>query len=190
MKTRAGLDREALVAAAIAIVDSDGVAGLSMARLARHVGVRPPSLYAHIANQRALRKQLWLWAVGDLGERLRASVMGRSGEEALFAFADALRAYAELFPGRYRLTLEPPEPFDGEAAAARRHANAAFQAVIGSFGLDRTHAARVGRAMRSAIHGFVMLEADDALGDDDVDESFRQMIELLAKGLRPAALVS
>lgn len=185
MASRVGLDRRAVVTAAVGIVDREGVAALSLARLATDLGIRAPSLYAHVDGLQGLRRELWLWAVNDLGELLRASVMGRSGDEALFAFATAFRDYAVRFPGRYRLTLDPPDPFDDEAAAVRRRANEAFQAVIRSFGLDREQATHIGRALRAAIHGFVTLEADDALGDDDVDESFRQMVTLLAKGLRP-----
>lgn len=187
MATRVGLDRGAVVAAAIRIADQDGVDALSLARLAADLGIRTPSLYAHVDGQRGLRRELWLWAVGDLGEVLRASVMGRSGEDALFAFATAFRDYAVRHPGRYQLTLRPPVPFDDVAAAARRRANEAFLAVLRSCGVDRSRGVHAGRALRAAIHGFVALEADDLLGRDDVDESFRQMVALLAHGLHPAA---
>ncbi len=185
MASRVGLDRRAVVAAAARLVDGEGVAALTLARLAADLGIRAPSLYAHVDGLHGLRRELWLWAVDDLGDRLRTSVMGRSGEDALFAFAAAFRDYAVRFPGRYRLTLDPPVPFDDEAAAVRRRANEPFRAVIRSFGLDRVRATHAGRALRAAIHGFVTLEADDALGDEDVDESFRQMVTLLANGLRP-----
>lgn len=185
MASRVGLDRRAVVTAAVGIVDREGVGSLSLVRLATDLGIRAPSLYAHVSGLQGLRRELWLWAVDDLGERLRTSVMGRSGEDALFAFAAAFRDYAVRFPGRYRLTLDPPEPFDDEAAAARRRANDAWQAVIRSFGLDRDQATHTGRALRASIHGFVTLEAEGALGDEDVDESFRQMVTLLANGLRP-----
>ncbi len=185
MASRVGLDRRAVVSAAVGIVDREGFASLSLVRLAADLGIRAPSLYAHVDGLQGLRRELWLWTVDDLGDRLRSSVMGRSGDDALFAFATAFRDYARHFPGRYRLTLDPPVPFDDVAAAVRRRANEAFQAVIRSFGLDRAQATHTGRALRAAIHGFVTLEADDALGDESVDESFRQMIALLANGLRP-----
>lgn len=190
MASRVGLDRNAVVSAAVGIVDREGVAALSLARLADHLGIRTPSLYAHVHGQRGLRRELWLWAVADLGEVLRASVMGRSGEDALFAFATAFRDYAIRYPGRYQLTLDPPEPFDEQADATRRRANEAFLAAIRSFGVDHAQAVHAGRALRAAIHGFVTLESDDVLGRDGVDESFRQMVTLLAKGLGPQAQVA
>jgi AcrR family transcriptional regulator len=183
MASRVGLDQRAVVEAAVAIVDRDGVDALTMARLAADLGIRAPSLYAHVRGQGGLRRELWLWAVSDLGDRLRDSVMGRSGREALLAFASALRDYARDNPGRYQLTLDPPKPLDDEAVAVRRRANSAFQAVIRSYGLHGSEAVHAGRAVRAAIHGFVGLEAADAMGDDDVDASFAHLLDLLARGL-------
>jgi AcrR family transcriptional regulator len=178
-----GLDRRAVLAAAVDIVDGQGTGALTMTRLADDLGIRLPSLYAHVRGQLDLRRELWLWAVADMGECLGDSVMGRSGEDALAAFATALRDYARRYPGRYQLTLDPPVPFDDEAALARRRANAPFKAVIRSFGLDDDTAVHVGRALRAAIHGFVALEAQDAIGDEGTDESFQQLVALLSRGL-------
>jgi len=154
-----------------------------MTRLADELGIRLPSLYAHLRGQLDLRRELWLWAVADLGDRLGESVMGRSGEDALFAFAAELRDYARRHPGRYQLTLDPPVPFDDEAAEVRRRANAPFRAVVRSFGLDDDTAVHVGRALRASIHGFVALESYGAIGDSGTDESFRELVELLCRGL-------
>jgi AcrR family transcriptional regulator len=185
MASRVGLDRRAVIAAAVGIVDRQGTAALTMTRLADELGIRLPSLYAHVRGQLDLRRELWLWAVADLGDRLGESVMGRSGEDALFAFAAQLRDYARRYPGRYQLTLDPPVPFDEEAAAVRRRANGPFRAVVRSFGLDDDRAVHVGRALRAAIHGFVALESYGAVGESGTDDSFRELVEMLCRGLQP-----
>jgi AcrR family transcriptional regulator len=181
-----GLDRRAVIEAAVEIVDREGVDALTMARLAAALGIRAPSLYAHVDGQAGLRRELWMWSVADLGDRLGVSVMGRSGDGALAAFATAFRDYARTFPGRYQLTLSPPAPLDDEALAVGRRANAAFQAVIRSFGLSGDEAVHLGRAVRSAIHGFVGLESRYSLGPQDVDASFDQLLSILARGLEAA----
>jgi AcrR family transcriptional regulator len=190
MASRVGLDRPAVVQAAIDIVDREGVDALTMARLAASLGIRVPSLYAHVAGQADLRRELWMWTVNDLGERLRESVMGRSDRAALAAFATAFRDYALSWPGRYQLTLSPPVPLDGEALEVGRRANAAFDAVIRSFGLTGADAVHVGRAVRSAIHGFIGLESRYALGPEDVNESFGHLLTLLALGLAAATPIA
>ena len=190
MAPRAGLDREAVVAAAIEIVDREGVRALSLARLADQLGVRTPSLYNHIDGQAGLRKALWIHSVCDLGDVLRTSILGRSGDDALFSFAAAFREYAMRYPGRYQLTMAPAAPFDDEMRAALHRSNEAFQAVIRSYGVSGAQARRAGRAFRAAVHGFVVLESENFMGSRDRDDSFQYMVRLFAQGLRPRARVA
>ncbi len=49
-----GLAREAIVRTAITIADAEGVDGLSMRRVATHLGVSTMALYRHVANKDAL----------------------------------------------------------------------------------------------------------------------------------------
>lgn len=53
-KTTGPLSREAIVAAAMALADADGVAKLSMRAVARTLGVEAMSLYHHIPNKEAI----------------------------------------------------------------------------------------------------------------------------------------
>ncbi len=54
MSARAGLTRERLISAALAIVDRDGLDALSMRRLGAELGVDPMAAYRHIPNKEAL----------------------------------------------------------------------------------------------------------------------------------------
>jgi AcrR family transcriptional regulator len=49
-----GLTREAIVATAIAVADADGLDAVSIRRVAGDLGVRPMSLYTHIASKEDL----------------------------------------------------------------------------------------------------------------------------------------
>jgi AcrR family transcriptional regulator len=49
-----GLSRERIIAAAVELADADGLAALSMARLAERLGCGTMSLYRHIANKEEL----------------------------------------------------------------------------------------------------------------------------------------
>ena len=52
--SRPALDREAIVRAALGIIDTDGVDALSLRRLATSLGVTPMSLYWHVADKAEL----------------------------------------------------------------------------------------------------------------------------------------
>ena len=57
-------------------------------------------------------------------------------------------------------------------------------AVLGAWDLRDDDAVHAVRALRSALHGFVSLEAGGGFGlDVDVDESFRRLVDALAAGL-------
>ena len=51
---RAGLSRERILEAAVALVDAEGLEALSMRRLGKELGVEAMSLYNHIPNKAAL----------------------------------------------------------------------------------------------------------------------------------------
>lgn len=50
-RNQISLDRDQIVAAAVALMDSDGIAGLSMRKLAARIGVAPMTLYGHVATK-------------------------------------------------------------------------------------------------------------------------------------------
>ncbi|UGS34069.1 TetR/AcrR family transcriptional regulator [Capillimicrobium parvum] len=182
---RQGLDRARVVAAATAIADADGLDALTLARVAGELGVRTPSLYNHVGGLDDLRRGVALAGLADLTAALRAAAVGRSGADALRAAAGAYRAYAAEHPGRYAAAaVAAPRPGDDEYAAAGAEIVGVLTAVLGAWDLRDDDAVHAVRALRSALHGFVSLEAGGGFGlDVDVDESFRRLVDALAAGL-------
>ncbi len=62
---RAGLSAEAIVRAAIEIADADGLAAVSMSRVAEHLGYTPMSLYRHVPSKDDLLALVQDAALGD-----------------------------------------------------------------------------------------------------------------------------
>jgi TetR/AcrR family tetracycline transcriptional repressor len=52
--TTDNLSRQAIIDAALALIDTDGVDGLSMRRLGKHLGVDPKAIYYYVPNKAAL----------------------------------------------------------------------------------------------------------------------------------------
>ena len=48
------LDRQRIVAEAVALLDADGLDGVTLRKLAARLGVQAPTLYWHIPNKAAL----------------------------------------------------------------------------------------------------------------------------------------
>lgn len=180
---RAGLTPEAVTAAAAAVVNEDGLEALSMARLARDLGVRPPSLYNHVDGLDSLVREIALFALADLAEACRGALMNRSGREAVLAFSHACRHWALSHPGTYALT-QVARPNDPRWEAASRRLLDPLLALLGDSARDPAEAIHRARALRSGLHGFITLELMGGFGlEVPTDVSFTRMIEAIFAGI-------
>jgi len=174
-----------VVEAAAEMIDREGVGTLSLASLAKALGVRTPSLYNHIGGLDDLRGALRFRGLEALEQRLQRSAVGRARREALVALAEAYRAFAREHPGLYALTVsaggsEPESVRDAEAAgAAARRVVEVVLSVLRGYALEGDEALHATRALRSSLHGFVALESAGGFGLPlDLDVSFERMIAM------------
>lgn len=65
-RTRPQLRRELIVETALRLVDSDGLDGVSMRRVAEELGTGPASLYAHVANKEELLDLVHDRVIGEI----------------------------------------------------------------------------------------------------------------------------
>jgi AcrR family transcriptional regulator len=182
---RAGLAPAAVVAAGAALADEVGFASLTMGLLAERVGVKAPSLYKHIASLEALQHGITVQAKRELSAALARAAAGKSGPDAVRAYAGAWRRWALDHPGRYAASIRAPTADDEED---RRVANEGLQImydVLAGFGLRGARSVDAARALRSVLHGFAALESAGGFGlPRDVDRSFGFLLDTLIAGLQ------
>jgi AcrR family transcriptional regulator len=187
---RMGLDAGRVVDVAARIADAEGIEAVTLARVAGDLGVRAPSLYNHIDGRADLLRAIAVVAVRELTAALREAAVGRSSADALVAAARAYRGYARAHPGRYAATVAAPTRGDEAHRAAATEAVDVLLAIMRGWDLEGDDAIHAVRAFRSAVHGFVAIEAADGFGMAvDVDASFDRLVATLAGGLgepRPA----
>jgi AcrR family transcriptional regulator len=184
---RAGLTAQTVTDAAAELADAGGLEALTLAALASRLGVRAPSLYAHVEGLEDLRARVAARGSEQLADRLQEAVAGRSGAAALRALAAAYRDYAREHPGAYA-ALQRVASLDGPAAGAAERTVGVVLAVLAGYGLEGEQALHATRAIRSALHGFVLLEAQEGFGLPlDVDESFGLLVDVLDRGLADRA---
>lgn len=180
---RPRLTTDVVVATAAAQLDRRPGAPLTLSEVAAKLGVRAPSLYNHVAGLDDVMGRIALAGIAELGDALRSAVMGRSGGHAIAAMAHAYRRYAASHPGVYPLTQRTwPESAEYDALAAR--AIEPVQAVLNGAGLTDEALIHGVRTIRSALHGFVLLEMHQGFGlAVDVDTSFESLVTTLTRGV-------
>jgi AcrR family transcriptional regulator len=181
---RAGLNPEAVVGIATDIVDEHGPDAVTLAAVAARAGVATPSLYKHVGSLAELRVLVAARAMKELTDRIAAAVIGRSGDDAIHALMQAYRSYVAAHPGRYRLIPAQPIGEPRLEPVAMRLLDIIL-AVLRGFDLTGSIAIHGARCVRSAAHGFAMLEAAGGFGlPEDLDTSYEHLTAMLVAGLR------
>ncbi|MFE6648867.1 WHG domain-containing protein [Nocardioides sp. NPDC057772] len=165
---RPGLNRAAVIAAAADLADELGFDAVTISVLARHLGVRSPTLYSHVTGATDLRTAVTAYVLDELADATSAALSAGESRDLLVAYADAIRDFARRSPGRYDATTRQriPPPLEAESAppstddaitAGRRNAAIAL-AVVRSYGVVETSETYAVRLMSSLIHGYITLE--------------------------------
>lgn len=186
-RPRPRLSVDGIVDTALRILDEDGIEGLTASHVARRLGVTQPALYSHFANVDELRSAVAERGARELSDLVRQAVAGKVADDALVSMARAYRDYVRRHPDRYIVQLS--------AGRSTAHADAIAQSaeavreVLRSYGIDETQVVEAHVAFRAAVHGFVHLEAQDALASrpPTSDEHFDFFVQLFAAGLRQLA---
>lgn len=150
-RRRPGLTREAIVAAAIAIADADGISAVSIRRVASMLGARAMSLYTHIDSKEGL--------FNLMADELVAEILVPDGQlptgwrEAISTIAHKERASMQRHPwaqelAGLRTTIGPN---------ALKHIEQSL-AALDDLGVDAPTAARIVSAVDEYMLGCVIRE--------------------------------
>ncbi|MDP4509239.1 TetR/AcrR family transcriptional regulator [Nonomuraea turcica] len=165
---RARLTAEQVTIAGAELADEVGLDQVTIAEVARRLGVKDASLYTHVRSLEDLRGRIALLAADEKTVQIADATAGRAGKDALVAFANAWRDYAREHPGRYMATQTPIQ-IDPELAAKApgpRRAVELTYSMLRAYGLEEPDLTDAVRVLRSTFHGFVALEAAGGFGHE------------------------
>ena len=180
------LDRQQVVAAAIACVEADGAEGLAITPVARRLGIKPPSLYNHVQGANDLVNAVVIEANRQMAAALRAGIQDiYEPREVLAALAQSLRKWVLANPGLYQIMSQtPPQNDHPELGPIIVDLLDLFRRPLGQLGITGDEAIHTIRALRAAIHGFVLLETSGQFGlGQSIDESYAWLVATTLRGL-------
>ena len=164
---RGQLNRRRVLDAALAILDAEGLAALTMRRLGAELGVEAMSLYRHVPNKEALLDGIVELIV------LEIDVPADAGGdwEAAFrriarSYRQAAHAHPEAFPLVTTRPLNTPE--------ALRRLDATFEILRGA-GFDEQAAIVAFRTIAAYVRGFALEEVTGRALGAQANRSERQL---------------
>lgn len=137
---RKPLSRRAVLAAAMRLADTDGLAALTIRSLARELGVKPMSLYHHVAN----KDEILTGLVDEVYAQMALPMIGEPWRDQLRIRAQSARAVFARHPWALALIESRRDP----GPATLQH----LDAVIGTLRSN-------GFSVAATAHAFPLLDA-------------------------------
>lgn len=172
MKRKTPLDREAILDAALAILDRDGLEGLSMRKLGAEVGVEAMSLYNHVPNKDAL--------LDGIHERILMALelpSARTWQALLRHQARALHRVLHAHPHAIPLFATRPAATPAAVAQLERYLH-----VLVKAGFPEATAISVIQLVAQLVVGHAMWTTSVEVLGIDADEELELGIEALIHG--------
>jgi AcrR family transcriptional regulator len=181
---RQRLSRSLVIELAAAIADNEGIDAVTLQRIANDSGVKQPALYRHVSGIEDLWKELALLARRLLAESLTTARQGLTRRQAVHSVATAWREFVQRHPGIYTATDRVPSVGDPDIEASLSEVVNALDAALDGYPLSMAQRSQCARSLRSALHGFCVLEKDNGHPEPyALDEGLDNLVELFCLGV-------
>lgn len=155
---RQGLNKEAVLDAAVAVIEESGHRYFSMHSLAEKLNVRTASLYNHIDSMDSLLTDVAYRAISALAEAEQMAICGKEKEEAIFALSMEYYKFAKEHPGLYGIILAVPGTKNEAIKEAVGKIIDPIMKVLSDYGFSEEKKMHLQRVLRGIMHGFISQE--------------------------------
>ena len=155
--------RDALIRAAMELLEEGGETDLSLRAVARRAGVSPAAPYRHYADREALVSAVAAVGYGELAQRLAAAHPSPSTPEQLASVATAYVQFALERPALFRIMFTEPCDRDNEERVAATAAVSAYVRAIVARTFPEAEPDALATAIWALVHGLAFLFLDGKL---------------------------
>ena len=178
--------RQALVTAALELLDESGDTDLSLRAVARRAGVSPAAPYRHYADREALDSAVAAVGYRELAGRLAAAHPYPSTPDELASVAIAYVQFALERPALFRIMFGEPCDRDNEERAEAAVAVSLYVRAIAERIFPEADPDALATAIWALVHGLAFLYLDgrlDASSPAAVAERVSATVEALIGGI-------
>lgn len=182
--TRQRLNRALVVEMAATIADAEGIDAVTLQRIANDAGVKQPALYRHVAGIEELWMLLSLRGREELVRYLTEAIAKTDRDAAVHAVARAWQRFVREHPGLYSATDRVPSVGNADVEASLSRVVVTLTNSLNGYALTDDERAHCARSLRSALHGFCVLEKDHGHPEPQaIDAGLNNLIELFCRGI-------
>lgn len=181
IKRHRTLDLDKVIQKATEIINKEGLRALTMPRLAKFLDVRSQSLYHYVANRRELLSIICARRLVLLKEELIHKLIGLSGQEALFTFADVIRNFLLNDYAVSSIFYNVEEI--GQDMRVRKEVNELVK-LGEKLEVDQKNIVSL-QGLLAAVMGYVFLDRSKLFSDEDESTSNNNYHQLLLRLVGP-----
>jgi len=159
MSAKIGINHDMIVNTALDLAEGRGMESVTMANIARELGIKPPSLYNHIKGLDEIRLAMAIKAQNLLYNHLKEAVNGKeSGPESVKEMGKAYLSFAHQYPGLYEASLlAPDQGVSDDNQSAESIIDLTLKA-LSVYSLKQEELIHAVRGLRSILHGIADLD--------------------------------
>lgn len=181
---RQNLKRGIIVAEAIKLINEQGYANFSLQSLSRHLNIKAPSLYTHFRNLDEISFEVFKELINSYNEFKLTSVGELKKEEAIKAYAYAIREYSQLYPELFKFMLFCPSVIHNKISAPVNMD--ILMSLFDQFNISVEKKHHFQRAFRGLVNGFIGCEKVGYFINEEIsaDDSFEFAIQMFIASLK------
>lgn len=180
-----GLYKDAVVKAAVEIIEEKGYVNFSMRALADRLGVKTASLYNHVSSMEELYTEIGLYVLRLQKQTQMDAIDGKEMDGAVYALADSYRQFAREHRELYKVIMRMPKVPNTILQHAASQIIDPIMQVLSNYDIDEQATMHWQRILRSIMHGFISQEEAGFFSHFNIDEddSYRMAIQCFLDGL-------
>lgn len=187
-----GITPEKIYQEATQLIIEKGYDRFSLRELAGRLDVQPASLYSHVKNAEEISVAVGKNAIELLSRTLEKAIDKENREEAFIAMAHAYREFAHDNPELYKAIMALPGASETQLKEDEQKTIRPMRSVIENYVPAGAPSINFQRFVRSAMHGFIMLESEGFMRDKSIsaDDSYDMLIRACLTELQKASAAS
>lgn len=182
---RISLNQEKIILATIELAGKIGLENVSFPRLAEYFNIKAPSLYNHFKNMDEVRVATAVHLQKILNHQLTQAMVARTPVEALRAYAESYKDFADEYAPVYELINMIRQTKNEELMHLSNENIRLIRRSLENFDLSSEEIVHKSRMFRSTLHGFITLsqlgyfQNEEASKEDSFDYMVEQFLLLL-----------